>query len=370
MSLGIVLHAILLFVPYRDPDGSGHSILEWVVEIVHGFRMPLFFLLSGYFTALLLSRRGVLRTAWQRVLRIGVPLIIGWYTLIPLVPWLGEEMIVKIIRSGNLPAYYYTPEFAAETAAAGEPAPPGLVHLWFLWYLLILFVIIVAVVGLVRLALRMTGRDAVPSWLKTLAIGVFVVTPVITEATTPIAEFGPSTESTWTPSIGIVMYYLAFYSVGALLFGRNANGAPAIYRLQKWWPWLLGAGVAVFHPLAISLTSVAWLSASAQVAYAWVVTFGMIGLFKAALSKERFSVRFLSDSSYWLYLSHLPVILLLQGWFGFFTLPGILEATLIAVITTVSMLVVYVIAVRYTPLGWLLNGRRSFAADRQAVASR
>ena len=54
------------------------------------------------------------------------------------------------------------------------------------------------------------------------------------------------------------------------------------------------------------------LEPALQVAYAWLMCFGMMGLFRWIAAKERFRVRYLSDVSYWLYLCHLPPVLVGQ----------------------------------------------------------
>jgi peptidoglycan/LPS O-acetylase OafA/YrhL len=51
---------------------------------IHGFRMPLFFLLSGYFTMLVYSRRGLGSLLEQRFMRIVVPLVLAMATIGPL----------------------------------------------------------------------------------------------------------------------------------------------------------------------------------------------------------------------------------------------------------------------------------------------
>ena len=53
-------------------------------NIIHGFRMPLFFLLSGFFTAMLWKRRGLGGLLIHRVKRILLPLTVGMFTIIPL----------------------------------------------------------------------------------------------------------------------------------------------------------------------------------------------------------------------------------------------------------------------------------------------
>ena len=55
MLLGIVLHAALAFTPdvWVVQDKERHDLFGLLVEAIHGFRMPVFFLMSGFFTAML-----------------------------------------------------------------------------------------------------------------------------------------------------------------------------------------------------------------------------------------------------------------------------------------------------------------------------
>jgi len=86
MLLGVALHAALSFVPFPWPvrDTERSDLLVLVIGAVHGFRMPLFFLLSGYFTMLVFSRRGLASLLVQRFTRIFLPLVIATLTIVPL----------------------------------------------------------------------------------------------------------------------------------------------------------------------------------------------------------------------------------------------------------------------------------------------
>ena len=53
MLLGIVLHAAFPFLPWRSSGDPDRPIFDLLILFIHGFRMPLFFLLSGFFTAML-----------------------------------------------------------------------------------------------------------------------------------------------------------------------------------------------------------------------------------------------------------------------------------------------------------------------------
>ena len=93
MLLGIVLHAILAYFPFpwpvQDPRQSPQpdllqQLLLLAYAAIHGFRLPLFFLLSGFFTMLVCSRRGIRAVLEQRALRLLLPLLIAMVTILPL----------------------------------------------------------------------------------------------------------------------------------------------------------------------------------------------------------------------------------------------------------------------------------------------
>ncbi|NBS32431.1 MAG: hypothetical protein EBS83_06430 [Planctomycetia bacterium] len=86
MLLGVFLHASLAYFPYPWPvqDTEQVPFLPLAYAVIHGFRMQLFFLLSGFFTMLLLRRRGLRPLLTQRALRILLPLVLAAATILPL----------------------------------------------------------------------------------------------------------------------------------------------------------------------------------------------------------------------------------------------------------------------------------------------
>src|SRR6478609_1193028 len=86
MLLGIVLHASLSFFPssWMVLDRHQNSGFGIVFSAIHGFRMPLFFVMSGYFSAMLLHRRGRGALVKHRFHRVFLPLLAGMFTIVPL----------------------------------------------------------------------------------------------------------------------------------------------------------------------------------------------------------------------------------------------------------------------------------------------
>ena len=85
MLLGIVLHAALSFssIPWTVKDSQQSGFYDVLFGSIHGFRMPLFFMLSGFFTAMLWRRRGLGGLIMQRLKRIAFPLFLGCLTIVP-----------------------------------------------------------------------------------------------------------------------------------------------------------------------------------------------------------------------------------------------------------------------------------------------
>ena len=89
MMLGIVLHGAMFYIVTPPPtgpmptDANNSVVFDWIFHLIHSFRMPLFFVLSGFFAALLEEKRGVWGTYKNRAARIFAPLAAGIFTILP-----------------------------------------------------------------------------------------------------------------------------------------------------------------------------------------------------------------------------------------------------------------------------------------------
>ena len=101
------------------------------------------------------------------------------------------------------------------------------------------------------------------------------------------------------------------------------------------------------------------LSSVGQALFCWLMILGAVGVCRRSLSKERTWVRYLSDSSYWLYLAHLPLVLVGQRLLQPLPLPGLAKFTILLVGSTAILFASYQWGVRYTFIGARLNGPRS-----------
>ena len=79
MLLGIPYHAALIYSTKTDwliKSAHSSTILTAVSTLLHSFRMGGFFLLSGFFAALVIYRRGNLRWLRARAMQLAVPLLV------------------------------------------------------------------------------------------------------------------------------------------------------------------------------------------------------------------------------------------------------------------------------------------------------
>ena len=336
MLLGVVLHASLFLVtkdwPIVGKEISPDLPYDDIVLAIHGFRMPVFFLLSGFFTAMLWQRRGAGSLIAHRLKRVGLPLLIGAFTIIPI-----HVYLILMLTEADLTLAGVIWIFLLSWL-------DNLHHLWFLWVLLILVGIFV---GLSSAGAKFTHR-----YFWWLLIPLVIVPQLMMVEDT----WGADTSSTVFINPVVLGYYLCFFIFGTFMYQTDLKHS-------SWWTWALIALIPVFY-VGLHFEFVSkepWAemaSAVLQVAYAWTACFGLMGLFKIVASTERKWIRYLSDASYWIYLCHLALIFPAQALATKLDLNLHLEVLLIIVAAPAILLIIYHFGVRYTWIGTMLNGPR------------
>ncbi len=107
MLMGIALHSAMSFfgAPWPVQDSQQLPLLGLLVASIHGFRMALFFLVSGFFTAMLWRKRGAMALLKQRTQRVLIPLLIGLVTIIPLFRWVSSLSIPSTAQPPVIRSY-------------------------------------------------------------------------------------------------------------------------------------------------------------------------------------------------------------------------------------------------------------------------
>ena len=94
MLLVIAFHGSLAFfdVPWPVRDVQKNEGFGVFFLVIHGFQMPLFFVTSGFFTAMLWRTRGVKGLLEHRFRRVFMPLLFGLITIAPLTYRINSEL--------------------------------------------------------------------------------------------------------------------------------------------------------------------------------------------------------------------------------------------------------------------------------------
>ncbi|TWU46974.1 acyltransferase family protein [Rubripirellula reticaptiva] len=491
MLLGIALHASISFIPgpgfWAVKDTQSSDVFAILMASIHGFRMPLFFLISGFFTMMLFRKRGMQSLLAHRFKRIFVPMLIGMFTIIP-ATWivssmvsgnnestavaaadsttadlrmsaahgdidrmktlLGEDVDVefpdkdgvtplmlaalfgeaeaaelliengadvlarnhrgesvrdmlaapdgvtkwvggligidvdqKSVATGRREIAELLPEvnddgLATKTSTPQRPASgagviaaltniPLFGHLWFLWFLCWL------VIGFAILlsAGRSLGVPPPPRWMSVSTGSYLWLIPItmIPQAFMGRGElnFGPDTSIGLLPMPSVLAYYAIFFGFGAMYFdARDDEGV-----MGRRWAWTIPLCLFVLFPVGLMSSQETnglgrFVSVFVQASYVWMLSFALMGVFRRFLSKPSKAMRYLSDASYWLYLVHLPLVILVQAWVRDWNVSPFIKFPLVCVVTSGVLLLSYQLLVRHTPIGWLLNGKPPHAARK------
>jgi glucan biosynthesis protein C len=119
--------------------------------------------------------------------------------------------------------------------------------------------------------------------------------------------------------------------------------------------------------LAASLTgSAAWVSVASASLFGWLTLYGLLGVCAPLARYGGRAIKYLSDSSYWVYLTHFPVVGLAQAILFLVALPSSVKFLIALAIGLAFSLLTYEACVRRTWIGrWLRGG----GAPRPVVAS-
>lgn len=367
MMLGIVLHAAALYLAAPPPnlplvtDRNTSLLMDRLVDLIHAFRMPTFFVLAGFFASLLVEKRGLWGTYRNRLARVGGPLLAGLFTVMPLsmLFMLDFMLSVKYGMPGILPQREDLEKLAREMDAKGVPAGIPLGHLWFLYYLLYFYLLIPVcrwMVGSARLQARVGRMLRSPVF--------FVLLSLYTAATLwpyPGAQvFGEFVFL--TPHLPSLVFYGSFFVFGYHLhFHRDF-----LRQLVRWVPAMALVALAAF-PVSLVATHLEYAQPTfgahvfTVVAHGfctWVLVYLAIGCALRYFDRASPWILYASQSSYWVFLVHLPAVCF-TGWLLVpYDLPAIVKFSLVVAATTVFCFATYHYWVQSTWVSDFLNGRR------------
>ena len=338
LLLAVVLHASSFLIPffgfwpvthpYAWERGLSANIYVYILSAINGFAMPLFFVLTGFFTAFRWQHRGLREIAMDGIELLVLPLLIGMFTIVPLTHW---AFVGFDLKSFTWPEHFY--------------------HLWIFWYQLLM----VAWFALVaRMGLRFRHRLW---WLLLLLPGV----PQYFMGQT----LGADVPGEIMPAPASLAYFLICFLLGVILHQRGIE-------VRRWWTAGLPLGLLVIMPMALAILYagsfgvidpdepwVPFAAAALQVVYAWLACFGMMGLFRWIADRERPWSRYVADAALWIYFGHLPLVIWGQTLAVEWSVDPHLAFALIILAVTGVLVLIYAGGIRHIWVGTFPGSNRS-----------
>ena len=132
-GLLIFYHVGMFFVPWgwHIKNNVIYDWLRWPMLFLNQWRLPILFVISGMGTYYALGKRSMGKFAWERFLRLGIPLVVGIILIVP--PQIYFERVVESAFSGSYWEYFTTVAFDGIYPEGNTSWH----HLWFLPYLLV-----------------------------------------------------------------------------------------------------------------------------------------------------------------------------------------------------------------------------------------
>jgi glucan biosynthesis protein C len=372
MTLGVLFHAAIAYMPvahetWAVANAKNSLGLEAVAYFAHLFRMPLFMFVAGFFGHFLLMRRGTKGFIKNRSVRVLAPLVI-------FLPLMLSAIIGVIIYAAytaeNRPPMlmfivnnYQNPE--------AMQAPFSTMHLWFLFNLLLFYISALLLIKIIPFSFN----KWLASWSPvTIKIALLLVLPLLLIPALYVQITPPTlAPDRIYPQLWSFGFYGIYFALGWLFFtNRNLlNG------LERYWLALLAVSLVAFavafsfYPRSLSielmlnqetyvvepLKQILLATLHGFVSVYMVLVCLVLG--RKHLNSHNKVFRYFADSSYWIYLVHPPILLYIQVFLLDTEWNMWLEFLVSSSVTLAISLLSYQVLVRYTPIGWMLNGRKN-----------
>ncbi len=310
--LVVFLHAALAYTSfstynaarYVDSSAPIVDVARWplldpMVTVLDSFMMSLMFFVSGLFAISSLERKGSGGFFQARLVRLGVPFLIGAIVLAPLAYWPSYVLSAPASSPPYLLRFF--------TSDGWQVGPP-----WFLWVLLVFNGIVAFVHWKAPSVLAKLRRPPSPLSIFLMALAAYV----------PLSLVVPSSWITMGPfdcqPVRLVLYF-AFFLMG-IATGTGCQWQESGWP-KNWSAWFPGLGIPAFFLYLWSSGSTAQslpplvIQAIVSVAFAAScvgTSVGFLGIFRQFVRSSSPILDSLTASSFGIYLIHYGFVLWIQ----------------------------------------------------------
>ena len=345
MLLGLVLHAPQhYYIPQMSVAYNLPEINPWIMNIVywiHSWRMPVFFLIAGFFASLIVSKQGVSYFSRDRIIRIGFSLLF----------------------------------FASVFDLLDGQYTGDLKHLWFLYYLLLISLFFALIYNYRQLpllrpiTLRLGSINRLPTNLASFCIllSCCVIIRVFCDFIDGGNVHPPRTFI--DIQLGSLLYFSSWFCLGLLLHQRL--DILAIFSKKNVMAVSALAGITIFPAMLAYSDGIYGIlqedtrSLDNQIIGSIVsgsmALFGVlfiVGATNAFIKQSTPLIKWLVELSFPIYVIHLlpsekiAETLITEG----FSQTNVFILTIL--LTFSISVIIYYFFIKFTPLNWIINGYR------------
>jgi hypothetical protein len=359
MLLGLVIHSAITYgtIDYgsawslKDPSSTLFSN-DIIVVCIHAFRMQTFFLVAGFFGAMLFYERKPLKMLKNRTTRIVLPFLVFLILLWPTIVFSFDSTGLIFEDSTNALA-----ETLANFSSLGILIPQSTFHLWFLYYLAMITFVSVGLALVFRKLPKLTSYISKAfSWVIQKTILRIVIFAGISALVYFImGTYELDTSNSLVPDFNTFIYYFVFYIIGWILF--KSKHLLKTFLNYDWINTALGIILFLVYVLMNETLSyeVTIILKSLMV---WCLVLGITGLFLGYGGLHSAKMRYISDASYWVYLIHLSLTAIIPSFIMDWQIPPTLKFLVVVISTATICFVSYHYLVRGTFIGKFLNGKK------------
>jgi len=322
--------------------------LSYLLGFISVWHMPLLFVLAGASTYFAFAHRTNGQYAAERVKRLLVPFLFGFFVLIPPQTWYGARFNSGYVRS--FADYIVSGDFLVWNIRGGGDyyGGFGLGHLWFILWL---FVISLAALPLLSRARDGRGAERMARFSALLArpqgwlLGAFIL--FVGDALPDPVGKNP-------------FYFFALFVLGyaAMASPEFMDGALK-YRfvtlavglaLSAWWvlTWRYRESLPDPSVVRVFVTMGGMLAT-------WLTVVGMLGCGRAWLDRRSSALAYLGEASYPLYILHQTVIVVIAFYIIEAVESGPLQWVALLAASVATTFALYEVVRRITPLRTVLG---------------
>ena len=351
LLMGVLLHVLMLFLePF---DGSEPRLGASIIFIwIHTWRMPLFMLLAGFFTALSLSKRDTGNYALNRLIRLGVPLLLLW-SVIPAI----DEGTSELFKIPELISYIFY----------DIPFTLRLDHLWFLYYLLLFYGVLLLIKTTAPLIFSLV-IDFELSLSRVLCLWMPILI-LLSPLNKPIGGiFGEIPITFGEINLGSMLFMASFFIIG-MQAHKSSQFLENLQRTRFWLPslivfslipiGLLAWGGVKDEPFAFAGSLELWIVNSLSGSAALLMVLSIMGLAMHKISSSGQMLRWLVRLSYPIYVFHLMFVISVSGTLMFFGINDWIVVLLGFASGILFPVIIYYAIISWTPLDWVFNGYKN-----------